>query len=532
MLHGRSSESILLSRLEQSKKQKQNELLRGESYGGVSTLLMSGWDFENPKTTSQKLCMELYSFIFESHLEEVILHNCTGRALQTLVSAILQGPTKHLMIRYDKQQSCVPQPIINGFLQSAAFVLDAKRLQSLSFRGVSLTLDNVQALGISLREFPYLQSLSFKCNFVLVDLKENPTLSILNPDDVDEHDEHDPENVGSHSPRSVVATQQQQVVIIRKEFIQMIQNLPLLNSLELENCNMSDRDLSGLFYVLQNDTKAPKIRTLKLKGNQCGIHCMQSFMYWLKDVPTKHNLSYLDLSWQHNSRAQEVVPSSRQPNKRTLRKTRNHVGSPRHNGTPSLEGFEYLAEGIAFNKSLQTLMLCDNRLHSEYMAILSKALVLNQTLKTLVLKDCRISLSGLALLAQHLQEYHIQALNINGHQRFASSSSTSPAKIKEMLFRPLTRNVHLHELILPENCKYYSPSSSISYLLEWNRAGRKVLLDPTFPKWVWPELLAHADHEGRKDHQQYNESRATKHGATAIYYLLRDKAPELFSHEN
>jgi hypothetical protein len=450
MLHGRSGTSILLNRLEQARRQQ------------VSTLLLSGWDVN--EQDNEGLFVGLQSYIFESNLKEIILHNCHGD-LQTLVATILQSSTKSLMIRYDKQQSNIPESVVNGFLQGAAFSLDRKRLRSLSFRGMKLSLENIQALTIALRELPWLESLSFKCSFLLTEFDRSKELSLL---------ENKPQ--------------------VMKELISTIQSMPMLESLEFENCHLCDDDMARLFYVLQNGA-SPRIRTLKLRGNRCQAQSMESLLHWLAK-PTCA-LSYLDLSWQ-------LEPETAK------------------NNSSVLEGFLFLAEGLAYNHSLHTLLLSENRIKSDYMAVLSRALSRNTTLRKLVMKDCRISLAGLALLAQNLHKYRLHTLKLNGEQRLSSR------KAKDLLFRPMTRNVHLQDLALPGDTECYT-SSSLNYLLERNRAGRKVLLDPKFPDHLWPTLLARADRVGRQD--QRDEYRAAKHGASTIYYLLREKGPELMKRE-
>jgi hypothetical protein len=305
---------------------------------------------------------------------------------------------------------------------------------------MQLSLQNIRALAIALPELPWLESLSFKCNFLLTELDKLPDLSLL-------------ENSGGGKPQ----------VVAMKELIGAIQNMPMLESLELENCHICDQDMAQLFYVLQNPS-SPRIQTLKLRGNRCQAQSMKSLSHWLSK-PTCA-LSYLDLSWQH----QQQQPSAK---KKAINNNTHH---PRWS---ALEGFQFLAEGLSCNHSLQTLWLSQNRMKSACMAVLSRALSRNTTLRELIMKDCRISLTGLALLAQNLHKSHLKTLNLNGEQRLSSR------KVKDLLFRPMTRNVHLQDLVLPDDCCGHDDdcyiSSSLKYLLEWNRAGRKACWIPSFP---------------------------------------------------
>jgi hypothetical protein len=263
------------------------------------------------------------------------------------------------------------------------------------------------------------------------------------------------------------------------EVIRLVQELRSITCLDLENCHIPDSYLAELVRAVNKS----HLSTLKLRGNMAQQETMSVLCEWMisKDCPLKH----LDLSWQRS------------------------LESGKSNCSPFVTQMPFLAKIILHNTSLKTLLISENRIQDADMKILCMALVQNKTLEDLDLKDCRISMGGFRRLAKSLHKFQLLRLNLNGIQQVEGS------KLKSLFFAPLSQNVYLLDLVLPS-----VESKSLAWLLEWNKAGRRVLVSKTeLPPALWPLLLERADQVG----QRASDREPTRHSASAIYYLLREK---------
>jgi hypothetical protein len=419
-----------MSRLEQARNQE------------ISSVRLSSWDADDQNDVTEALCEFLMDQTHHS-LEEVTLQNCKGN-LEGLVGAILQSSPQRLTIRYDKQHHSVPRSIADGLVQDAA----NSKVQHLGLRGMTLTPSVMESLRIALPQIVGLESISVKGNFLLqeLDKKEVSILGRKEPDDV------------------------------LDGLVELLQELPKLKCLDLENCHIPDGYLADLLAVTPIS-----LTTLKLRGNQCQEESLLALFDWMTrpDCQLKH----LDLTWQR------------------LRGSKRNYSA--------FSNLALLAKALSLNASLDTLLLSENRILDKDMELLTNALIHNSTLQTLELKDCRIADLGFQALARGLANLHLRRLDLNGHQRVNDIS-----KLKPLFFKPLTNNAYLYDLVLP-----HTDSKSLSWLLEWNRAGRRVLIEPSFQTNLWPVLLERADRIGR----QASERQPDRHAASAIYHLLREK---------
>lgn len=264
---------------------------------------------------------------------------------------------------------------------------------------------------------------------------------------------------------------------VQQSMINLLLRVPYLQSLELTNCHIPDAVLVNLLKSVQFSHS--RLTNLALRGNGIDKECLNVLGAWLGSKFC--TLKSLDMSWQRLS------------------------GSGRSNGC--LDDLESLADGIHTNKSLRTLRLSENKIFALDVKKLAKALSQNTTLQRLELRDCQIQSEGLKSLVHSLPKFHLKQLDLGGSQRLPGN------KVKSAFFRALQKNFFLQDLILPGNVE----CERIDWVLEWNRAGRQVVVHQQLPLSVWPDLLARANRIGQESYLE-----PERHAATAIFQLLRD----------
>lgn len=337
-LHGRSTSSMLLKRIERAHTQQ------------ISSILLSGWEVHGDELVLQ----ELIRFFHEQRhrqceLAEVVLQNCQGN-LQGLVAAILGASPKLFILRFDKQQNELSDFISLGLVQGAP----QSCLRQFAMHGVSLTLSSLQAMRSSLPQLPYLESLSFKCQFT-----------------IEEHS-----NIfGGTDPDQLMG-----------EMVQLVGALPRLRNLDLEGCHISDHHLSELIVAA---SQCPLLSHLNLRGNVAQLGTFRVLSEWLSQ--TNCSLSHLDLSWQRRPGSTNVVST--------------------------LLHLSRLLKSLQFNTSLQTLILSENKIRNQDIELLFRALQSNTTLKHLELRDCYIAMEGFKCIAYYLPCLRLQSLVLNGAQQ-------------------------------------------------------------------------------------------------------------------
>lgn len=464
-LHGRLGPLALSQRLEQARKRSIPPL----------SLLLSGWclnddekivlpegdDDVDSRLEWNQMVTDLCTYLKEldAPIEEVTLQNCTGD-LEKIVATILLT-CRNVTIRYDLQQSSIPLSIAHGLINGCC---GNARIRSLSLRGMTLTEPILKLLQSALPKYIALDSLSIHGKFLLRELEERKYVSIL---------------AGwMHSPFQPAST--------ANRLAQMLQHMPNLQSLNLENCHIPDKSLA---HLLEMAVHSKRLTTLKLRGNLVQTFSMVVLQNYLKKerCPLKH----LDLSWQR-------MPFSKR-------------------NCSILPDLPLLCYALTKNTSLRTLILSENQLLDPHIAKLAHVLEQNVTLKTLELVDCRIS--NIHVLAKSLPKFHLQRLNLS--DRYSPASSR---QWKHLFLQSLSQNVYLYDLILPQQ-----QSKRVEWLLEWNRAGRRILVEEDVPHSFWPLVLERADRIGRQQYASTNPTKANQHGAAAIYCLLRERNASLIS---
>jgi hypothetical protein len=437
-LHGQSQPSMIFDRLKRAPPSS-------------SILLLSGWTLSED---AFQVLQALLEFLEENpELDEIILQNCSGRHLQTLMFATLQSSPRILTIRYDKQQD-MPSAIACGLIQGTI-----TRIRRLNLRGMDLTLQTAEALQLALPEnFPFLDELSIKGNLLLEEVDRG--ISIL----------------GRRKESSEDAVNRLGL---------MLEDLPNLKCLELEYCHLDDEALA---FLLERSLSSCKIETLELRGNQSQEQTIRTLSYHLASAQC--TLKNLNLTWQ---RVTAASCTSLSVAKRGAQKS-----IPRRCMT-SLDDLPLLSNALTQNTSLRRLVLSENKLSDVSVNSLSRILEVNRSLQILELKDCSLSKDSLFYLARSLPKMHLKSLQIDGIQKL---SHQEEEKILKALFLvPLTNNVHLHDLAM--NCK----SQTIEWILERNRSGRCVATETSIPARVWPKMLERADRFHRLER---GEEQATK----------------------
>ena len=248
--------------------------------------------------------------------------------------------------------------------------------------------------------------------------------------------------------------------------VHLLSKLSHLQKLELEHCHIQDLYMARIISALARSS--PHCRTLNLRGNMCDTESFMILHSWL--VKSYCAIEHLDLSWQRESRKSE-----------------------RNCGV--FYTLPVLVNAISKNTSLKTLLLSENKFRDDEICSLSQALQVNTTLRNLELKDCHITTDGMIILAEHMKHFHLKRLNLNGQQRVEHFKA-----LKSIFFTPLCNNHYLYDLVLPNH--QTEESKSLSWLLEWNQAGRRVLADDKFPEHLWPIVLSRADRICRQGQTQ------------------------------
>ena len=428
-----------------------------------TTVRLSCWDFEAVDAEiTQQLIAYLQAVPFHQ-LEDVTLQNCTGGA-----DSSGGGQQARSLLAAIVQSS--PKSFTIRYDQqqtelstsiTSGLIEGAKlgsRLQAFQLKGVTLTASVVESLRIALSKLPELMSLSIQSNFTLIEL-DRKHVSILgrNSQDIDD---------------------------VFYEMIRLLRELPRLTTLDLKHCHIPDTYLAELLRAARKTS----LRNLHLRGNMAQEETMTILSEWMmmtKECPLEH----LDLSWQR-------------------------LFGTKSNCSPFCAQMPFLAKAIRYNTSLKVLRISENRLSDADINLLISALAHNKTIQELELKDCRISMSGFRSIAKHLPMFQLERLDMNGCQQVAAAELI---KLKSLFFKPLSQNVYLLDFVLPQGVE----SKSLAWLLEWNKAGRRVLTDsrPRLEPSMWPKLLERADRVGRRASDRQPE----RHAATAIYYLFREK---------
>ncbi|KAG7374803.1 leucine rich repeat LRR-containing protein [Nitzschia inconspicua] len=484
-LHGRSQPSTIVQKLEMGYN---NHL---PSY---TSLLLSNWNLDD---TIDDVLDAVEAFVSKQATPDIILQNCKsdepGR-LEHLVTVLLNAAASQrggsLTIRYDKQRN-FPLGVAKGILLGAKQQLPTHAsLHSLTLKGMTFTAETSLILQQALSNIPSLQELTIRGNFTLHEVDRRGCTII-----------------GRQNTKSIKHLQEMECTI--DIFYDILQGLPDLKILDLQQCHVPDEYLADLLEGLYPET----LETLRLNGNMCGEESQQMLREIL--IHEQCALKELDLSWQRQPKASKNF---------------------------SILPLGWLAKVLVKdNTSLETLNVSDNRLLDQDVAELAVALKSNISLQSIRMQNCRISTRGILALFHTLPHWseQLKSVYVDGHQRVEKSSST-----RRKIYQGLLENVYLKHLDLPDSCQ----SRRIAWVLELNKAGRRILLNPSeleetdasssnsssesssslassdfavVQDALWPTILERADRISRQEYLL--EESCTNKGASAMFLLLREK---------
>mmetsp|Transcript_4285 Transcript_4285/g.12351 ORF Transcript_4285/g.12351 Transcript_4285/m.12351 type:complete len:613 (-) Transcript_4285:102-1940(-) len=473
-LHGRSSTGMLLSKLDQILHRGQQESLNISSYsaassapvGDVTTLLLSNWNFEAMDlTVLQKLIEFLRNRAI--HLENVTLQNCA------VIDASREESIRERHVVMAEILSSSPTLTIRFDKQQPHVprcILDGF-LQSAKLPPSTRRTKHLKLQGVNLTK-PLLDSLRIAVppwTLECFEISSRITLSEL--------DRKRASVFGV--PSNYSATEQ----TIRSFCLLLRQHS--LQTLKLDSCHIPDEYLSRILQSVRRDN----LKTLSIRGNLAQEKTMQVLADWLLDESC--HLETLSLDWQRQ------------------------YGCLGNCSSFSIQ-MPFIAKVIIQNQSLQNLSISENELSDDEMKLLCSALRRNKGLKILDLRDCLIRTQGFHYLSKILPDLKLSQLNLSGRQRVPGKT------LKQILVKPVFQNMYLQDLVLP-----HVESKTLEWVLEWNRVGRRVLVEqePTFPVSLWPQLLSRANVVG----EHASDREPVRHAASAIYYILRERGFEILS---
>jgi len=543
-LHGKSTPSILSNQLQQVREERI----------AINTLWLSQWDFDSMEKFHPTLVQELIDLVTGNDitttsnnvgstssssafvLDRVIVQNCYGTNKPSHLWSILLRHTKQLTIRYDLQQdtwrlpsvttSKTVYPVDNHDETDSTTTIPTTTsskypLEDLELVGLTLTTQClVQIEEICTHWMTQLHRLSISGSWTNIDIDRYHS-SILGLE-------------------SQVPTNLSSLCRILSSQTPTFSNL---HTLEFINCHLVDSCLAEILrHVL---IPSSSLSVLNLSGNMAKEKTLKVIRECL--IQPNCTLSHLDLGWQRQYH-------SNMQNGASLHQHQHHHGMGRF----SNRMMEYLVEGLERNHSIQTLNLAKNYLGSTMMTtkndiatttttaatalysseprslLLWKSLHLHHTIRYLDLQDCGLTSTDVRYLARMLPQIRLYSLNLSGQQ------SMSGNKMKQALLASLSENLYLSDIRLP-----HIESQSMEWWLEWNRIGRRAILPPAERKMttkmnnkddvlplsmeeplctpnLLPTLLERANRICFRGHpNENNDQTATRHAASAIYYLLR-----------
>jgi hypothetical protein len=285
-----------------------------------------------------------------------------------------------------------------------------------------------------------------------------------------------------------------------------------LEVLELAFCWLDDMQVA---YLLRGLRDNPSLRDLNFTGNECRSQGMLQLAVLLQSL--KSQLQMINLSWQFVDE-----PPPRDP--RQLQHDYDPLPPLLGGGVPELPGDD------------TPVLLGDSRDASEYagldiVAPLSAVLRTNQTLQRLDLSYNKLTDLDMAVFAHSLRDNTcLQQLSLEGN-------CFGPKGVKALL--ELMKSNSAIELIkiparrgLPVEMEELQ--AEVAFLANWNRAGRRILLQNNVPRSLWSLIVEriNAIEWGKKTEKKWDKIMlSTKDGeterASLLFCLLRE-APALF----
>jgi hypothetical protein len=242
-----------------------------------------------------------------------------------------------------------------------------------------------------------------------------------------------------------------------------------IEKLKFKRCQLQDLQIAELVQALAFHLN---LTSLDLEHNACSTLTLRSLATLLRQQEFHHHqLSCLILS--HHVLSEDRVPG--------LLEFLESIGSPACR--------------------LQDLTMDQYMLMDDDMIMLTESLQRSSSIARLSLTTCGITSRG-------IQSFAASLADMQGLRHLAM-----PGDAAHQLFEGLADNVFLQSLEFPpefQNCP-----TEISYYLDLNRGGRRLLQEANVPRALWPLALARAN--------QTKYIHGINRRADAIYCLLRGR---------
>ena len=285
-----------------------------------------------------------------------------------------------------------------------------------------------------------------------------------------------------------------------------------LKKLDIFSCDLSDEQIAKLINTIQQGRHP--VEELDLGKNQCVFHGLAALDRLLWDDHS--TIKWLNLFFQQH-RNQPPMNTNSSPQMAfgqgpQINSTQPEQQQRQQQDQPNPLDVSRFANGLAMNRSLETLILRGNKLSDDGVDFLASALQLNGTLRKLNLTDCCISRAGIQSFffkvfggGRATVEYsqmrmahstssssisssrsQLQKVWLDGGQLFGTGGTGGRVAARKEVLRWLESALEFHltleELYLPfsffEDMKN---SKQTTYWLDLNRGGRKLITNGLLP---------------------------------------------------
>lgn len=289
-----------------------------------------------------------------------------------------------------------------------------------------------------------------------------------------------------------------------------------LQSVNLGGCSLSDQLLSQIIESVQAH---PSLMKLTLSRNflakSSSTEALDAIAQLMKSKNSK--LKHLDLSKQ-----QHPVMAA--------------VTNDMENGLEENETEEKLKvafmnalNALSSNTTLRSINLsgndgCFSELHS--VQALSSCLASNRTLHQVDISSCHLTPGGLTHLAQNCVPRcsgNLKSLLLFGHEMIMNSTNDDWAPAFLSLEKGLQSNSTIQSLGGLDVAMDSKTKSSLQYLLNVNRAGRRALQADQLPLGAWSNILARAsriEYESPRNDKNDDDRVAISTTTTSVLFTL------------
>ena len=313
-----------------------------------------------------------------------------------------------------------------------------------------------------------------------------------------------------------------------------------LKKLDIFSCDLSDEQISRLINTIQQGRHP--IEELDLGKNQCVFHGLAALDRLLWD--DNSTVKWLNLFFQQQRNQPPRNTNMNYPMNvggfaafgqgQQVNLTQPEQQQRQQQDQPIPLDVSRFANGLAMNRSLETLILRGNKLSDDGVDSLASALQLNGTLRKLNMTDCCISRTGIQTFivkvfgggrttagspqmgtasssssSSSSSRSQLQKVWLDGGQLFGTGGGGCRVAARKEVLRWLESALEFHstleELYLPfsffEEMKH---SKQTTYWLDLNRGGRKLITTGLLPPPTPIIKLPAKDMEGSNWNERYD----------------------------